>query len=242
VREWRALGLLARYAPGLAPEPRHADLTTPRPTVTMSRLAGRPLRGSPLGNDEIAALAAAVTAVHEALPPHVLASVPPRPGRQDELSGLVRSWYDAARPQFGGRVGEAMDAGADWLSRSGPGTGEPQDVPAVFGPGDGNLANYLWDGTRVQVVDFEDSGRSDRAFELAEITEHVAAWVEHPLDVPHFLRHFDLTAAEAARLPRCRRLLALVWMFLLAFDAGGPARNPPGTAERQAGRLLGLLG
>lgn len=242
VREWRALGLLDRYAPGLAPAPRHADLAAAEPAVVMSLLAGSPLRGSPLGEDRIAALAAAVTAVHQALPAHVLASVPLRPGRQDELTGLVRAWYGGSRPRVGDRVGAAMDAGMDWLSRPGPRGGDPQEAPGVFGPGDGNLANYLWDGTRVRVVDFEDSGRSDRAFELAEITEHVGAWVEHPLDVPLFLRHFGLTAEESARLVRCRRLLALVWLFLLAFDAAGTPRNPPGTAERQAGRLLDLLG
>ncbi|MEV5979702.1 aminoglycoside phosphotransferase [Streptomyces sp. NPDC052114] len=113
-------------------------------------------------------------------------------------------------------------------------------MPPVFGPGDGNLANYLWDGARVQVVDFEDSGRSDRAFELAEITEHVGSWVEHPLDVPTFLGYFDLTAAEESRLRDCRRLIALVWLFLLAFDHEN-VRNPAGTTERQADRLRALL-
>ncbi len=129
----------------------------------------------------------------------------------------------------------------DWLARSGLEIAGQQDVPSVFGPGDGNLANYLWDGRRVQVVDFEESGRSDRAFELAEITEHVASWVERPLDVVGFLQHFDLTGAESARLTQCRRLLALVWLFLLAFDDAGARRNRPGTVERQAGRLLDLL-
>ncbi|SHN06310.1 phosphotransferase [Actinacidiphila paucisporea] len=242
-REWRALRLLSRYAPGLAPEPLRADLAAREPTVVMSGLAGAPLRGAPLTAGQVEALAAAVAAVHGSLPPDVLASLPPRPGRPEELSGLVRSWYPRARPQAGDQVGRAMDDGMDWLSGSVPETGGPPDVPWVFGPGDGNLANYLWDGSRVQVVDFEDSGRSDRAFELAEITEHAAAWVEVPLDVPRFLRHCDLTPAESVRLPHCRRLLALVWLFLLSFDAAtGAPRNPPGTAERQAGRLRDLLG
>jgi Ser/Thr protein kinase RdoA (MazF antagonist) len=135
-----------------------------------------------------------------------------------------------------------MDAGLGWLARSRLGDRSAQEVPAVFGPGDGNLANYLWDGSRVRIVDFEDSGRSDRAFELAEITEHVGSWVEHPLDVPAFLGQFDLSPAETARLRECRRLLALVWLFLLARDDSGHPRNPPGTAERQAARLLDLLG
>lgn len=241
-REWRALCLLDRYAPGLAPQPRQADLAAAEPTVVMSRLAGTPLRGELVDAARTTALAAAVAALHQAVPPDVLAAVPLRPGRQDELTRLVLSWYGGVRPQAGEQVEAAMRDGMDWLSRRPPQPGEPHGVPAVFGPGDGNLANYLWDGTRVQVVDFEDSGRSDRAFELAEITEHVAAWAEHPLDVPLFLRHFDLTPAESARLAVCRRLLALVWLFLLAFDAAGPRRNPPGTAECQAVRLLALLG
>ncbi|MGW2815718.1 hypothetical protein [Streptomyces sp. NPDC001415] len=56
-----------------------------------------------------------------------------------------------------------------------------------------------------------------------------------------FLSHFDLTAAEASRLQECRRLLALVWLFLLSFDDPDNPRNPPGAADRQADRLLELL-
>ncbi|SCK39874.1 aminoglycoside phosphotransferase [Streptomyces sp. WMMB 322] len=121
--------------------------------------------------------------------------------------------------------------------------GRPARRTGVFGAGDGNLANHLWDGTRVRIVDFEDSGRSDRVFELAEITEHVGSWAEQPLDVRAFLGRFALTAQESARLRDCRRLLALVWLFLLSFDAARERpRNPPGTAERQARRLTALLG
>jgi hypothetical protein len=76
---------------------------------------------------------------------------------------------------------------------------------------------------------------------LAEITEHVASWVDQPLDVDAFLAQFDLNAAELTRLLECRRLLALVWLFLLSFDDPQHPRNPPGTAERQAARLSWLL-
>ncbi|MFJ9718932.1 hypothetical protein ACIRPQ_23825 [Streptomyces sp. NPDC101213] len=70
----------------------------------------------------------------------------------------------------------------------------------------------------------------------------MASWVDQPLDAEVFLDQFDLSAAERARLPECRRLLALVWLFLLAFDDPRHPRNPPGTAERQAARLSRLLG
>ncbi|MFE5842539.1 phosphotransferase family protein [Streptomyces niveus] len=240
-REWRALTLLATYAPGLAPIPLRAGLTADEPVVVMSRLPGESLRGKPLTGRQLKALAAAVGELYAALPAGVLDEVPVRPGRQDQLIAQIHAWAPRARPRVGGEVGVAMDRGLEWLARSGmEGAGRP-DVPRVFGPGDGNLANYLWDGSRVRIVDFEDSGLSDRAFELAEITEHLASWVDHPLDVASFLDEFDLNAVERVRLQDCRRLLALVWLFLLSFDDPEHPRNPPGTAERQAVRLSALL-
>lgn len=238
-REWRALELLAAHAPGLAPEPLRLDAAAVRPSVVMSRLPGEPLRGAPLTEQKVKALAVAVRRLHAAVPPDVLDALPLRPGHQREIIAWIRVRAAAAsHTSLPDVVRRALGSGLAWLAGSGlEDTGWPDFAP-VFGPGDGNLANYLWDGHRVRVVDFEASGRSDRAFELAEITEHVASWVEHPLDVGLFLEQFDLTAAEAARMQDCRRLLALVWLFLLAFDEG---RNPPGTAERQAERLSHLL-
>lgn len=112
--------------------------------------------------------------------------------------------------------------------------------PAVFCNGDGNLSNYLWDGTRVQVVDFEYSGQNDQAFALAEITEHVSAWVDTDFDVPHFLSHFDIPVGDAAQLLDARRLLAFEWLYVLAQQEPGK-ENPVGTVERQAYRLMTLL-
>ncbi|MFC9282281.1 phosphotransferase family protein [Streptomyces collinus] len=239
-REWRALTLLAAHAPGLAPTLRSIDRGTRGTTVVMSRLPGAPLRGAALGEKQVRALAEAVNELYAAVPAGVLRRVPVRPGQQSDLIAQVQRWAVTVRPHVDGAVGRAMDEGLRWLARSPLSNGAATRGPAVFGPGDGNLANYLWDGSRVRVVDFEDSGRSDRAFELAEITEHVGSWVEHPLAVPAFLNCCDLTAAEEARLGDCRRLLALVWLFLLARDREN-ARNPGGTAERQAERLRALL-
>ena len=46
-REWTALTLLARHAPGLAPAPLRARLTADAPVIEMSRLPGVPLGGTP---------------------------------------------------------------------------------------------------------------------------------------------------------------------------------------------------
>ncbi|MEU3708863.1 translation initiation factor IF-2 [Streptomyces catenulae] len=243
-REVRALRLLAVHAPGIAPVLLEHGASRPG-ALTMSRLPGTPLRGRPLGAPELHAWAAALRTVHTALPPPELAAMPLRPGHQRAVTERLRRWYarpaDRPRPPV---VRRALDAGRAWLAGAPPGvTGDapPSGVTPCFGPGDGNAANYLGDGHRVRLVDFEESGRSDRAWEIAEITEHVGGWVAEPVDVPALLRACALTPAETARLADCRRLLALVWLFLLAADDPARPRNPPGTAERQAHRLQVLL-
>jgi hypothetical protein len=239
-REWRALTLLAEYAPGLAPLPVKADLAGDPPTVVMSRLEGAPLV-APVTPEQIDALIEAITTVQQAIPQSLLANVPPRAGHPSEMADLVRAWC-AQRPRLGPDplVARAFDAGVEWLARL-DSIVETEAAP-VFGLGDGNLANYLWDGSRVRLVDFEYSGRSDRAYELAEAAEHVSMWVNGAVEAPSLLSHFDLTTAEAARLRDCRRLLAFYWFHVLLPERSRHSRNPPGTLERQATRLLALLG
>jgi hypothetical protein len=103
------------------------------------------------------------------------------------------------------------------------------------------LADLPWDGARISIVDFEYAGRSDRAFELAEAVEHVSVWVNDAFGAVSLLSRFGLTGAEALRLRECRRLLAIYWLMALLRDNPGSARNPPGTLECQAARLLDLL-
>jgi aminoglycoside phosphotransferase (APT) family kinase protein len=105
----------------------------------------------------------------------------------------------------------------------------------VLGHRDPNLANYLWDGHRVRIVDFEDAAVSDPATELAILTEHLSL---REVDTEAFCARFDV---DRRRLYAARRVWAMFWLRLLL--PGGPAarRNPPGTADSQARRLLGLL-
>jgi Ser/Thr protein kinase RdoA (MazF antagonist) len=114
-------------------------------------------------------------------------------------------------------------------------------VPAVLGQSDGNLANFLWDGQRVRIVDFEDSGRSDRAFELAILVEHVSVWLRGKLDAGRFISMLDLSGAELRRAADFRRVAALFWLIYLRPGGPSSSRNPPGTLRRQADRLLTLL-
>ena len=108
---------------------------------------------------------------------------------------------------------------------------KPPDT--VLGHRDPYLLNYLWDGSRVRLVDFEDSCLSDPATEVAILIEH--------LSTRDSGLHPDLFAVDPVRLLAARRLWAMFWLWRLL--PGGPSadRNPPGTADLQAQRLLQLL-
>jgi thiamine kinase-like enzyme len=97
-------------------------------------------------------------------------------------------------------------------------------------------------GQRVQIIDFEYSGSSDRVFELAEIAEHLSARVNGADLTSSLLSHFELTAAEAIRLRECRRLIATYWLLALLRDSPGHSRDPPEILDLQTERLLTLLG
>ena len=72
--------------------------------------------------------------------------------------------------------------------------------------------------------------------------EHISAWPDGHLPATEFLARFELSRAEAARLLDFRRLAALFWLIMLRPGSRSSQRNPPGTQDRQAERLLALLG
>ncbi|MBT2233382.1 phosphotransferase family protein [Nonomuraea sp. NEAU-A123] len=233
-REWRALELLNQYAPGLAPAPVTADLAADPPTVVMSRLGGSAVHG-PIRGHLADAMAEAVTRVQQAVPLRVLERLPARAGHPVELLQQVRAWSATAPsdgdPAVAVAVSAALREAANWVEQprladllARPGT-------PVFGTGDGNLANYLWDGADVRVIDFEYSGRSDRAFEVAEVIEHISVWRNDLSGMTAVLERLEMTADEAGRLTECRRLLALFWLL----------RTRGETQADQANRMLALL-
>src|SRR5262245_12442436 len=88
------------------------------------------------------------------------------------LTGQVRAMV-ATRPGLGEEPGvrRAWQAAVTWLDRRAVDNQVYLDGETVLGQGDCNLANFLWDGTQIRIVDFEDSGPSDRTFELAILVE-----------------------------------------------------------------------
>jgi hypothetical protein len=241
-REWRALTLLQAYAPGLSPAPLDLDPGPPAPTLVMSRLPGTVLRGGVVEPAQISALAAALVELHQSVPAEVAAALPHRTWKQRQCVEYISRRY----PELAGRaldpeITRAAADGMTWLGATASRWNHDPDLPPVLGQADGNLANFLWDGTRIAIVDFEESGRSDIPFELAELVEHVGSWVDTDFETDAFLAHFPLQAGQFARLTESRRLLALLWLIALSLVGPDDDRNPPDTPVRQAQRLRALL-
>jgi thiamine kinase-like enzyme len=106
-------------------------------------------------------------------------------------------------------------------------------APAVFSAGDGNLANYLWDGLRLRRLDFEYSGWSDRAVDLADLVEHDGSRATPDDEWDAVVEGFALPPPEQARFAAARRLWALFWTVLL-WGRAGP--DPP-DQDRLAAQL-----
>ncbi|HEY1627444.1 MAG TPA: phosphotransferase, partial [Streptosporangiaceae bacterium] len=233
-REWRALNLLAEFAPGLAPAPLAAYLDASPPVIQMTRVPGEPLAGQSILPYHLNAITDAVGRLHTCVPPGTLDRVPPHPWLAKGMANQMRSLASQPlAPHDDPTIRVAFAAAQNWLGQAADPT-EP--LTPVFGQGDSSLANFLWDGTRVRLVDFEDSGRNDRAFELAALTEHIGFWDEAGLEAGTLLDRFEPTAAESARVLFYRRAFGIFWLLLL--------RNRPGsgvTLRRQAVHLLELL-
>jgi hypothetical protein len=191
----------------------------------MSMVTGRPLDGV-LTAAELDGLEVALRRLWS-LPVDGLLPVP--------LPALVERVREGVSTYGGdGIVGEAHAAAAQWLA--GPEVDRLREpATPVIGHGDPNLSNYLWDGSHVRIVDFEDSGVSDVALELANLVEHLSA---RETDWSGFVRRFPV---DAGRLLTARRLWAIFWLTLVR--PGGPSfhRNPPSTSLHQSTRVLRLL-
>lgn len=242
-REWRALELLARYTPGLAPRPIRADLDGHPPLIAMSRVRGEPLGMHPVTEAQEDAIAAALSRLHHAIPPSVLGTVERAPGSPQLLRDRTRDMARACSPELLDPLPrQAYQAALAWLDSGWAELPASVTSQPVFAQGDPNLANHLWDGHSVHLVDFETSGRGNQATELADFVEHITVWAHAGINAEAFLDRFDLHRGERQEITQLRRMFAVFWVMRLLPSGSAYHRNPPGTFERQANRLLDLLG
>lgn len=223
IREWTVLRALSQHAPDLVPQPLDADLAADPPWVTMSRLPGEPLDGA-LAEKHLDALEVALRRMWEV----PVDGLPPRRFHPDEAWSVIGAGLaESARPD--GIAGEAYDVSVAHMA-------QPLGVTArtVVGHGDANISNYLWDGSTIRVVDFEDAGTSDIEYELGFLVEHLSTrgtrW-------DSFLRRFS---TDRRRLQSARLTAAAHFLLLLLPGGAAARRNPPGALDDQARRILSL--
>jgi thiamine kinase-like enzyme len=105
-----------------------------------------------------------------------------------------------------------------------------------------NLDNVLWDGEACRLVDFEEFGVSDIAYELADVLEHASSRLgRRYVDPDALISTIGLTAVQLDRLASYRALMASFWLVMLLPGNGGFTRNPPGSTEDQAAHMLTLI-
>lgn len=241
-REWDTLVLLDRVLPDFAPRPIERRWDDGGPVVVMTRVPGTPLGDRPLAAVQVAAVADALTRLH-GLGVASLDGVPARNLGCEEMLERVRAWsagigYDGASA----RVVEALTAGREWLVERAAAELEPEHPCPVLTNADGNLGNYLWDGRRCRVVDFEDAGLSELGYEVADLLEHLSVSLGCQIEPESFMARLGLDGAGRVHVRRCRRLFAIFWLLMLLPGNPAHARNPVGSLERQARRTLDLLG
>ena len=243
-REWACLVLLAEHAPGVAPKPLRRDTVDGGPVIVMERLPGEPLGGSPLTPVQTASLGLALRRVYDVPLGAVRATaLGERTYGPTTHAGMVAAWlgdpYDLTQCREPEPVQRAVDAALEWLA-------DPDDLPepqlSAMGISDLNPANILWDGECCRLVDFEDGGLTDPAYELADHVEHIAGRLTGVFDVDALVAAVGLSTEERKRMVAYRPLWAAFWLAMLLPGNGGFWRNPPGTTEAQAAHLMSMLG
>lgn len=200
-REWIALRMLQWYAAELAPRP--VAYSAAEPSVTMTRMPGRSLRDQPLDPCCIDGIVTALEQMHTCVPRHEL----PRllPAYVDDMFDRTRA--DLETPPVtvaDSTVRAAWSEVREWFRSADAQRLRVEPEVPVLGRRDHNMANFLWDGDTIRLVDFEDSGVTDRAGEYAELVEHVSARATSDREWDRLLDAVDLTMAERRRLRAAR--------------------------------------
>ena len=105
---------------------------------------------------QVAGLAAALRALWSV----PLGGEPPLQDWADDLH-FGRRLVETDWPDAHDEIAEALAAARRWWRGPDPDLLRSRPAARVLGHRDPNLANYLWDGHRIRIVDFEDARVSD---------------------------------------------------------------------------------
>lgn len=243
-REWRALQLLRSRGCAFSPRPVAYRPDAQPPLVVMEFVEGRGLGERHLTRAQLAALAAVIEEGYAITPgsgcDRLWPVVSDAPRRVRWLRYAAR---EGSLPTGDAPTREAHALLWAWLDGPDPAT-LLEAAPVAFSRGDPNLANCLWDSERqrLRLVDFEYSGWSDRAFDLADLVEHVQSRRTPEDEWGWFVERFDLSGRERRRFAAARRLLALFWVIKFwPGGAGTPGERFAAQLERARALGAGLL-
>lgn len=238
-REWRTLGLLEPL--DVAPYPISFHDHPLFPTVAMSYLPGSAKDPSELREDELLSIFETHRKIQRLGVPGGVEDAINHP-----TNGLTRTrryldvYLASARELFGNApsLEDAWNLAREWVARL-----EVEDLVgsqrAVLCRGDVNLVNYLWSGTEVKLIDFEDAGLNHPSFELADMAEHPNSRQVPGMRWEKVMETFGL---DPEAVWAGRRLLAVFWMTILAGKPRARDLNPPGALEEAACRVNAYLG
>lgn len=211
--EWRALTLLSARGHHFAPRPYQLDTSTTPPIVVMEHIAGEGIGDQPLSQAQLLALVETFAAFFAITPATTSTRLSPVYGTAARIvQDLHAGMAVCGAHRHSAEQAEAWALWQAWQRGNDPAL-LLQEAPLVFAHGDGSLENCLWDGQRLGLIDFEYSGWSDRAFELAVWIEHVRSRGTPDDAWEAFVAGFALSPAEACRFAAARRLFALFWLM-----------------------------
>ncbi|MFK3679172.1 aminoglycoside phosphotransferase family protein [Microbacterium sp. NPDC090218] len=239
-REWDCLSVIWQHAPGVAPRPLRREESNGHPVVIMQRLPGSALGHEPLSVAQTRSLGRTLRRIYDIPVEHVrTAGIGERRFGPSTLPSALTAWlrepYDDSLCRDPGLVAAGVEAALEWSARP-----EALPSPRLVGLGisDLNPANIIWDGETCRLVDFEDGGLTDPAYDLADHVEHIAARLSGVFDPAALSAAVGLSADERERMHAYRPLWAAFWLAMLLPGNGGFRRNPPGTTEAQADHVL----
>ena len=242
-REWECLQLIWKHAPGTAPRPLRWETEDGHPVVIMEQLPGIPLGRKPLTARQSASLGQTLRRLYDIpLDQISAAGISERRYGPSTLPQTLPTWLgeqrDLSTCEDPAQVRDGIEAALEWLTRT-----DSLPVARLTGLGiaDLNPANILWDGQACRLVDFEDGGMTDPAYDLADHVEHIAGRLSGVFDPETLCAAVGLSHEERERMRAYQPLWAAFWLLMLLPGNGGFLRNPPGSAETQALHLIRLI-
>jgi hypothetical protein len=213
------------------------------PAVAMTFLEGRARNAEDYTASDLASVATGNRSIHHLRPSGARLANGHRAVILGRSRELIASWNGQAahledQPEVVHRAGSLARRWLEGVEAD----GVVESAVEVFSRGDPHLRNYLWDGEeRVRLVDFEDAGWSDPAFEAADLIEHAGSRALPGGMWEVVCDAYGFDSATRSRAGAGRRLAACFWLTVLERRLRRGADPVNLTIVEQAERLVGLL-